>query len=238
MNKFSLLSKKESKRNLRQAIFFSLLTITLIFLLFVYGIPAIIKIAVFIGNLRSSTTPIESKDTLPPAPPVFKYFPEATNSAELKLEGFAEAGSDVKIYLDNQFIKDVIADNDGNFSFDDLKLTLGKNEIKAIAIDNAGNKSAESEQLTIWYDNQPPELEITQPSDKATINDETGKVEIIGKTEAEATLTINEHLVVIDNDGNFKYLFPLSPGENLINAVATDKAGNQTIKNLTINYAP
>jgi hypothetical protein len=237
-SKFSLLSKKESKKNLRQAIFFSLLTVALVALIFIYGIPAIIKMAVFIGDLRSSTTPIESKDKIPPAPPVFKYSPEATNSAKINLSGFAESGSTVKIYLTGQQVNEVVADNDGNFSLDKLVLTLGKNEIIAVAVDNAGNKSSESEKLVVWYDNQPPELEINQPQDGTTITSEENKVEIIGKTEPEVNLSINEHLVVLDNEGNFKYTFPLSQGENLINVVATDKASNQTNKEITVNYFP
>jgi len=237
-SKFSLLSKKESKRNLRQAVFFSFLTLALAALVFIYGIPTVIKMAVFVGNLRSSTTPVESNDNIPPSPPIFKTLLEATNSAKINLHGFAESGSDVKIYLTGQPINDVIADNDGNFSMDNLELTLGKNEITAIAIDNAGNKSRESEKLVVWYDNQPPELEVNQPADKSIITSENSKVEIVGKTEPEVNLLINEHLVILNKEGGFKYSFSLSSGENLINIVATDKAGNQTIKTLTLNYSP
>ena len=88
-SKFSLLSKRESKRSLRQAIFFSLLTIVLIVLVIVYGIPAIIKMAVFFGNINSSSTPIESKNKIPPSPPIFKSTFDATNSAKLSLSGFS-----------------------------------------------------------------------------------------------------------------------------------------------------
>lgn len=238
MAKFSLLSKKEAKRNQRQAILFGLLTITLIALIFIYGLPAIIKMATFIGDFRSSGTPIESNDKIPPAPPVFKYFLEATNSAKINLHGFAENGAKVKIYLDDTSIKEVVADNEGNFSLNNFGLNVGENKIKAVAIDNAGNKSAESEKITIWYDNQPPDLEISQPEDKITITDEDNKIEIKGKTEPEASLSINEHVVILDKEGNFEYTFPLSQGENLINIVAIDKAGNQTIKSLTLHYSP
>jgi hypothetical protein len=237
-SRFSLLSKKESKRSLRQAIFFSLLTIALAALVFIYGIPAVIKMAVFIGDIRSSSTPVELKDKIPPAPPIFKDTPEATNIAKINLHGFAENGSMVKIYLTGQPMGEVVADNDGNFSLDNLVLTLGTNEITAVAVDTSDNKSRESERLVIWYDNQAPELEISQPADKSTITSEDSEVEIMGKTETEVNLLINEHLVVIDSNGNFKYKFSLTTGENLINIVATDKAGNQTIKTLTLNYSP
>jgi len=238
MSKFSLLSKKESKRSLRQAVFFSLLTIALVALVFIYGIPAVIKMAVFIGNIRSSSTPVESKDNIPPSPPIFKTIPEATNGAKINLYGFAESGSTVKIYLTGQQVNEVVTDNDGNFSLDNLALTLGRNEITAMAVDNAGNKSRESEKLVVWYDNQPPELEVNQPADKSIITSENSKVEIVGRTEPEVNLLINEHLVILNKEGEFKYSFSLSSGENLINIVATDRAGNQTIKTLTLNYSP
>ncbi len=238
MAKFSLLSKKESKRNIRRAIFFSFLTLALATLIFIYGIPSLIKMAVFMGNLRSSITPIELTDKIPPAPPVFKYSFEATNSANITLSGLAEAGSKVKIYSASMLVDETIADNEGNFTLDNFKLTLGKNEITAVTIDNAGNKSTESEKLVIWYDNQPPELEISQPENGATINNENNKVEIIGKTEPDATLFINEHLVILDSEGNFQYTFTLTQGENLINLVAIDKADNQTSKELTLTYSP
>jgi len=237
-NKFSLLSKKESKRSLRQAIFFSLLTLALIALVFIYGVPAVIKMAVFFGNIRSSSTPIETKNNIPPSPPVFKSTFDATNSAKLSLNGFAEAGSIVKIFLTGQPADEVVVDKDGNFSFDNLTLTLGNNGITAIAVDADGNKSSASEKLTIWYNNQPPKLEITQPADNSTITNESGIVEIVGQTDSEASVSINEHLVVVDNNGNFKDTFNLVSGDNLLNIVATDKAGNQTVKTLNLNYSP
>jgi len=237
-SKFSLLSKRESKRSLRQAIFFSLLTIVLIVLVIVYGIPAIIKMAVFFGNINSSSTPIESKNKIPPSPPIFKSTFDATNSAKLSLSGFAKAGSTIKISLTGQPAGEVVADKDGNFSFNDLTLTLGNNEITAVAVDADGNQSAESDKLTIWYNNQPPKLDITQPTDGAIITNESGIVEIVGQTDAEASVSINEHLVVVDNNGNFKSTFNLVSGNNLLNIVATDKAGNQTVKTINLTYSP
>ena len=238
MNKYSLLSKKEEKRNLRRAVLFTFLTLFLILATIFWGIPALIKMSVFFGDIRSSFQPVEIKDNLPPQAPALNALSEATNQSEIEVSGLTEAGAVVKIFLTGQETKEIVADNEGNFSSGKLKLTLGKNEIYAVAIDKAGNQSETSKKISVWYDNEPPALEISQPEDGETISDEKGKIEIIGKTEEEAELTINDHRVILNQEGSFKYPFSLSLGENEILIIATDKAGNQTEKTLTINYSP
>lgn len=61
---------------------------------------------------------------------------------------------------------------------------------------------------------KPPKLEIIQPPTDISTNQNT--IEIIGKTELTASLTINDYNVYIDKDGNFKYEINLSEGLNTI----------------------
>jgi len=238
MAKYSLLSKKEEKRNLRRAALFTFLTLFLIFAAIFWGIPALIKMAVFFSNIRGSSQPVEVKDNLPPQVPLLNALPEATNQTEIEVTGLTEAGASVKIFLTGQEVKEVLADNEGSFSSGKLNLTLGQNEIYALAIDKAGNQSVASNKISVWYDNEAPSLEISQPEDDQTISDEKAKVEIIGKTEEDVELRINDHLVILEKEGNFKYSLGLNVGENQILIIAIDKAGNQTEKSLTVNYSP
>lgn len=238
MTKYSLLSRKEEKRDLKRAYFFTFLTIICIIAIIVWGIPSLIKMAIFFGDIRSSSQPVEIKDNLPPQTPIFNSLPEATNSAEIEISGISEAGASVKIFMTGNENKEVIADKDGKFSLNDLKLTLGNNEIYAIATDKDGNQSKSSDKITVWYDNEPPNLEISQPIDKTVITSENGKIDIIGKTDPEANVSVNSHSVILDKDGNLKYSLNLSTGDNNIKIVATDNAGNQTVKDLTVTYSP
>lgn len=194
--------------------------------------------AIFLGNLRSSYIPIETQDKFPPPAPIFKPLPEATNSSQLTISGFAESGATVKIFSSAEEPKEVIADNEGNFIFTNLKLRLGKNEFYATAIDKEGNESAESKKINVYYDNEPPKLEIIEPVDGTTFWNESNKTVIVGTTEPGVNLLINDHFVVVDKEGNFRHPLTLSIGENNFNIRATDKAGNQTNKNLTLNYSP
>jgi len=60
----------------------------------------------------------------------------------------------------------------------------------------------------------PPRLEIIQPPADISINQST--IEIIGKTEPTAILTIDGFEVYIDKDGNFKFEKNLIEGVNNI----------------------
>lgn len=234
----SRLTRKEESRSIRRAVFYGCLTVALAFGLIFLGIPALIKMAIFLGSLRSSSLPIETKDTLPPSSPRLQPLPEATNSAQISIHGSAEPGSTVKIFLTGMPEKETIADNDGAFSHTNLVLTLGKNEIYAIAVDKAGNEGQQSERLTIFYDKTAPELEILEPSDGAEFFGEQNNIEIKGKTEAEAIIFINDHLIVVDKEGNFHYPLNLGEGDNQIKVIATDKAGNQAEQEIKVNYSP
>jgi hypothetical protein len=237
MSKYSLLSKREAKRNLRQAALFGLLTIFLIFAIIFWGIPALVRMAVFVGDLRGSSQPVEQDESLSLQPPTLYPLPEATNSAEIKISGISQSGLTIKVFLTGADSKDILTDDQGNFSTKE-KLTLGRNEIYAVAADAKNKQSNPSDKMIVWYDNEAPSLEISQPNDGTVITEDKGKVEIIGKADSESEVLINDHLTVVDKDGNFKYTFNLSTGENKILITATDQAGNKTEKTLTVNYSP
>lgn len=232
----SRLARKEEARSIRQAIFYGGLTVILAFALIFLGIPALIKMAVFLGNLRSSSIPVETKDVIPPSPPRMKPLSEATNSAQINIQGFAEPGSTVKIFLSGITEAETITDNDGLFSYTGINLTLGKNEIYTLATDAAGNTSQESGRLVIFYDDVAPNLEVSEPPDGKEFFGPEGGIKIKGKTEEGATVYINGHLAIVGFEGNFEYPLNLSQGENPIKITAMDKAGNQTEKEIKVNY--
>ena len=238
IRKASRLIRKEEARNIRRAFLYGCFTLTLSLTIIFLGIPTLIKMAIFLGNLRSSSLPIETQDLLPPSPPKLYPLPEATSSSQIRIKGSAEPGTTVKIFLEKKQEKEVITDNNGHFQLANLTLKPGKNEISATAIDKAGNESQQAKSLIVFYDRTAPLLEITEPVDGAEFFGEQNKVKIKGKTEGEATVLINEHLVVVDQEGNFNYLFSLKEGKNQIKITATDRAGNQTEKKLQVNYSP
>ena len=216
---------------MKRTVVFVFLTLVLIGLIIYKGVPFLIQMAGFFGDLKSSKELVENEDQTPPSPPRLQALPEATNDPYVTLKGFAEAGAIVKIFLNAELEKEVISDNDASFIVDSLFLSSGKNRLQAKAIDRAGNESEDSVMMIIDYDNQAPALEVNQP-------EPAEKVKISGKTEPEATLKINDRLIILDQEGNFTSAINLDEGENRILVSATDQAGNQTEKEIILNYAP
>ena len=77
----SRLKKMEDRRNKQQAFLFVLLSIGFLILVILIGSKFFIEIAVWFGNLRTSSSSIISGDNVPPAPPRLVRSLEATNSA-------------------------------------------------------------------------------------------------------------------------------------------------------------
>jgi len=209
----SRLQRIEEKRSQRQAVFFIFLTLLLIVGVIFLGIPSLIKMAIFLSNLHSSGQTIETKDSVPPAPPRLQPVAEATTSATLTLKGFAEAGATVKVVSDGQDIKEVITDKDGQFVIDSLKLRSGHNKFYTKAVDTSGNESKPSASVTVLYDNTPPELTSTNPPPDAQFFDEDKEIVVAGKTEPEARVSVNNLFVLVDSEGNFVKKFTLQEGE-------------------------
>jgi hypothetical protein len=238
MTRRSRLSRKQKAKNIRQAVIYGSLIFLIALGIVIIGIPLLIRVAIFVGDLRQSSQPVENKDTLPPPPPILKPLPEATNSAQIDLHGFSEPSATTEIFVTGQSPQKVIADKEGAFSLNNLALTIGKNEIHAVATDKAGNASQESEKLTIFFDQTPPELEILEPKNNDEFFGNQNQVTVKGKTESKATAYINDHLVIVDREGNFEYPISLEKGENKIKIVAVSKSGNQTEKEIKLNYSP
>jgi hypothetical protein len=230
----SRLQRKESTRRLRQAVFFTFLSLFLFVLLIFLGIPALTYLAVLIGNFKNATTPVETGHLLPPPPPHLQPLPEATNSAQINLAGFAQPGNTIKFYLSGTLQNEVVAENDGSFSFLQIKLTQGTNDIFVQAASQDGATSQPSGHLRIELDQQPPSLTIDEPADQSIFSYRQDTVNFKGQTEANVTLLINDHVAVLDQNYRFNYPFPLKNGENKIILLATDQAGNRTEKNLTL----
>ena len=77
-----------------------------------------------------------------------------------------------------------------------------------------------------------PNLEISAPVAESIIRQDN--IEVIGKTDEGATLSINEQTVFIDNRGNFKETVKLQSGLNNIEEKSTNRLKKQTIKVIKI----
>lgn len=233
VNKRDNLSEEE--RIKRRAIIFGILTIILIVLIVVWGIPLFVRLVDYLGDLKSSSQPPTKEDTIPPPVPRFTYIPEATNSGQLEITGVTEPNSKVHLTINGEKIETEV-NEDGDFQIEKVALDKGKNMLFALAEDEAGNESDSTEKLEIIYDTQEPELEIVKPENNDLADEQV--VEIQGKTEPSARALVNDHVVIVDQEGNFSYRMTLQEGSNEITVKTEDKAGNTTEKKINVTYLP
>lgn len=232
----SRLQQTQEKKNLKLAIWLIVAGIVLVGMMLVWGVPLLIRFAVFVGDLNSSRRPIDKSDLIPPAPPSLSVIYEATNSARQVIYGYSEPNVTVYLTLNKKPIGNVVAQGDGKFVFTDINLELGRNELSAVALDNAGNTSQPSNIAGINYSNREPKLEIQSPTEGQIVTGQENTVEIKGLTDLGTRLIVNERVVVVNSDGKFTSSVTINEGENTLVFVATDRSGNSARKEIKVTY--
>ncbi len=218
------LEEKRQKRRLTVAIA-GMLGIVVFFAFF--GVKILVGFSLLVDRLRGSTPAQQITQSLL-LPPILDPLPTATNSATLNITGFGTDGTDVIIYVNEKEEEKVTVEKNGTFETLLSSLSEGSNTISSRATDGKGNVSDPSNVLTVLIKKKPPILELTAPADNASVTGDNNKILVSGKTEENASITINSRVVVVKGDYTFTYDFPLNEGENKLNIVATDLAGNTT----------
>lgn len=203
-------------------------------LFILYGFPAILNLTAGISGLRRSNTTVVDKGVAPATPRLAEDF-DATNSASIKLSGIADPKVTVELWQNDASVDTTVVGDEGKFSFD-VSLKKGDNLFAVQATSEQGVKSEKSEIYKISYLNSNPKIEITSPKDGDTVKD--SPVSISGKSDSGVTVTINDRLAIVRSDGSFTGNLSLSNGDNKVKVVITDRAGNQTTREITIKYQP
>lgn len=236
IRRYSRLASVEEKKNFKTALIFGLLTVVFLVVLFFIGIPFLGRFVGFVSDLGKSNKPITVNDKTPPAPPSFDTFSPFTNQKTVSLTGRTEPGATVTLTFDSAN-QNVVAGKDGKFSFTNLSLNDGENDFSATATDTAGNISQKTPSLSITFDNKPPNLTIDSPADGAGFfGSKQRQVTIQGTTDAGDSITVNDRIVVVDDNGKFQFTTSLNDGANSFSIKSTDQAGNTTEKNITLNF--
>ena len=79
-----------------------------------------------------------------------------------------------------------------------------------------------------------PTLTILRPFDKYKTNQES--IEIVGATDPEAVLSVNNQLVALDKGGTFRFRIPLALDTNTVTIIAASKFGKTRSQTLTIYH--
>lgn len=234
---YSRVSRVEEKKTKKQLMLVIIGIVALILVAFTVGIPLIVGTSVLLGNLKSGQTP-DTLDKTPPFPPILSPVVSATNSASLKIEGYGEPSTTLKIMVNDEEAKKTLLDTGGSFSFTDIKLSAGKNTISATLTDEAGNESPPAPQLQVEYKKGAPKLEISEPTENQEFKGSQQEITVKGTTDPGNDVRINDRFVTVHDDGSFSFNFKLGDGENTLMVVARDSAGNETKLERRVTYSP
>jgi len=223
--------KNEENTAVRQTILIGLAAVIFLILSVVFIIPGVVR---FLGGLSNSPTTTEQTD-VPPQVPQFSLPADATSSATINLSGFTTPKAKVYILKNGSEAKVVDVDDSGNFSTD-IDLDQGENHFSAYA-KNGDLSSATSEQFVVIFDNQKPDIEITEPTDGQSIQGKKNQnVTVKGKTKPGSKIYLNDRLFFLQDDGTFTTTQRLENGANSLSFKVIDRAGNETEKVITVNF--
>lgn len=233
-NMTSRLAKKQQRKMAQQTaiILFLILALILGFLFFI--LPNIVRVAF---NVLDGDVVTENSDTIPPQIPILEAPVEATFSGTVKLKGYGEPKSTIKLVLNGEESDEQTVSDEGDFELT-AELTEGENSITAYAIDEAENESLTSKKYTVILDTENPTIEIEEPVDGSRITLRKNRITTVkGVTEPNAKVFIGGRLSFANSEGSFAGTYSLQEGDNEIEIRAIDKAGNETTQKLTVNFA-
>lgn len=232
--KIILLSRRDEKKRVKKTIYLGIASLLLLAFLLFFGVPILGKFADFLdvvfGKKAADNSALQA-GALPP--PQLDLLPEATNSANLTVSGFAQNG-EVEIFLNGEKTTLVKVD-DGKFSYDDMKLKNGSNDVKARLL--AEDKQSDFSDISkITLDTEEPSLEITSPTPDQNFSG-VNRIQVSGNTEKDAQVYANGFLANVETDGKFEVFVPLKEGDNEIEVKAVDSAGNSTTQKVKVKYS-
>ncbi|HLD96616.1 MAG TPA: Ig-like domain-containing protein [Patescibacteria group bacterium] len=214
------------------------ITVAVIAALYFVGIKGLTYIGGFWNLFTGETGPTIGDETAPP-PPTFNPVSPYTKNSSITVTGFAEPAAEITLYINGIEKSKTTTEAGGTFSFTGVVLpTEGKNVITATATDRADNISQKSAELIVTLDKKPPTLTISKPKDGQAFSGTDTQVHVEGKTEAGATVRVNENQATVLADGTFRYTLIAKAGDNKITVAATDKAGNEKKVELAVTYSP
>jgi Glucodextranase, domain B len=79
-------------------------------------------------------------------------------------------------------------------------------------------------------------FQVTSPLDGDIVN--IPQVDVIGSAPSGTVVSVNDDIIVVGENGQFKSIVVLDEGPNLIEIVASDDNGNETDLELTVVYEP
>ncbi len=165
------------------------------------------------------------KDKTPPELEIDDDIPTLTNENFVDITGVTEPGTSI-------FVDEVEAEVDGSGKFKlNFELGEGENIIKIKAVDSAGNTTRKS--LSITLDTAEPYLDVDAVDERYI---EATSIVIKGRVDEESEVSIGliDGVRPVKTSSQFEFIVPVEFGENKLEIIATDLAGNITKREFSL----
>lgn len=149
-----------------------------------------------------------------------------TNKREIAIKGRTNPGVSVYVGPNQKDVKE-----DGSFEFA-YSLHEGTNDITVTAKKDSGKTTDSTVHVTL--DSIAPALTVTSPADII----HSSPIWVEGATEKTATIRANGKNQKPDSNGNFKIMFDLKAGDNTLEIISADEAGNVSKWSKTVKFVP
>ena len=226
----SRIIKKERSKLLRQSVIFGVAAIGLGLVFIFFVLPNFVAV---IERFQGEDATTETVEQSLIQSPVLGAPISATNSASLKVSGVAQPNLQVTFVVNGNADEPVTSDESGAFS-GTVELTEGQNLVTAFVTTEDGNESKTGREYQVIFDTQPPTLELSQPEENQSFDSKQRTIEVVGTTEPETRVFLQDRVVFARSDGSFSTSFSPSSGENKFVIKAVDDAGNTTQLDRTV----
>jgi len=223
-------------KNLSKNIFYLIiLFLFLLIFIFTIGFRLLLNSSVFIANFFSKKTPETLTKIDNHYGSIFiDNIKTATNSPSISIDGSFVNFDKIEFYLNDKKVKEINNPSTDTFSETVQDLKIGENTIYLKGINTEENFSKKTQKYTVFYKNEKPKLEIFEPKNEEQTN--KNEIKISGETDKEVFVKINSLPITVDALGKFTTTLRLSEGENNIEIIAEDIAGNIETKTIKIIY--
>lgn len=228
--------RQEEKKFTRKLITsLTIVAVSGIFVIF-FGLPMLAKIVFFTSGGSQKQSKNTTDASLALLPPTLDPIVTATNSARINVSGYSISDSTITVVVNGEESAKIPTDKDGKFNTTEIILKEGENKINAFVV-RKDQESSPSATYIVNYKKSNPKIEIFSPQNGARIHQDSRDIYISGTTDAGNRLTINDRLVIVQNDGSFNFKVTLSDGDNTIKLQAADEAGNKTDQELKVIFS-
>lgn len=239
MARRSRLKAVRQRRATRQGWFYLVLALGAGFAIFYWGISALAKFAALFFEDKAEPF-VQTSSELRPTPPVLFGIPESQQESTVNIDGLAQEGMEVVLYVNNREEDRQVTSDNGSFSFNGVALDEGKNFLYAISMSGDGQESEKSKTYNLLVDSTKPELIISSPEDGKVYRGEYERlVTVEGLVDEDVVqVRVNDRRAIVTTENAFSLQYSLSEGDQVITVVAKDRAGNEVTKELSVRWEP